>query len=223
MIHTPTNVVLLTLVVLWHLVVVSGLLRLWSLPLSAVVKLAWSVLGISLGTTIGIVSHFTTSDACVTASGNRGIVPYRCSCRGVLVILRKVGTLHRLIGMLSLLLLALLVGALVLILPVVDTLSSTVKRCSLRWRETRARVVAELPRRLKLSLLLTHLLASMLHHDGSVHHILEILESVHHQLILDRTNHIIPKVILLLCIICYICGSVAIQLDELVLVLTHRH
>jgi hypothetical protein len=56
----------------------------------------------------------------------------------------------------------------------------------------------------------------MLHHDGIVHHFLEILKSVHHQLILDRTNQTIPEVILLLCIICYICGSVARQLDELV-------
>jgi hypothetical protein len=30
-------------------------------------------------------------------------------------------------------------------------------------------------------------------------------------------------VILLLCVICYICRSVARQLDELVLVLTQRH
>jgi hypothetical protein len=63
----------------------------------------------------------------------------------------------------------------------------------------------------------------MLHHDGIVHHLLEVLESVHHQLILDRTNQTISKVILLLYIICYICGSVARQLDELVPVLTHRH
>jgi hypothetical protein len=30
-------------------------------------------------------------------------------------------------------------------------------------------------------------------------------------------------VILLLCVICYICGSVVRQLDELVPLLTHRH
>jgi hypothetical protein len=86
MIHTPADVVLLTLVVMRRLVVISGLLLLWSLPLSTVVELAGSVLAISLGTRIGIVSHFTTS-------GNRGIVPHRCSSRGVLAILRDVGTL----------------------------------------------------------------------------------------------------------------------------------
>jgi hypothetical protein len=93
MIHTPADVVLLTLVVMRRLVVISGLLLLWSLPLSTVVELAGSVLAISLGTRIGIVSHFTTSEARVTTSGNRGIVPHRCSSRGVLAILRDVGTL----------------------------------------------------------------------------------------------------------------------------------
>jgi hypothetical protein len=63
----------------------------------------------------------------------------------------------------------------------------------------------------------------MLHQDGTVHHLLEILESMHHQLILDRTNQTLPEVILLFYIIGYICGSVVRHLDELVLVLTHRH
>jgi hypothetical protein len=89
----PADVVLLTLVVLRRLVVVSGLL-LWSLPLSTVVILAWSVLGISLGTTVGVVTSLVTSEARVATSGNRGIVPHRCSSRGVLAILRKVGTLR---------------------------------------------------------------------------------------------------------------------------------
>jgi hypothetical protein len=145
MIHTPTDEVWLTLVVLRRLVVISGLLLLRSLPLSTVVELAWSVLGISLRTTVGIVSRFTTSEARVTTSGNRGIVPHRCSHMGVLAILWKVGTLHRLTGMLSLLVLTLLVGVLVLILPKVDTLSSCAERCSLQGCETRAGVAAELP------------------------------------------------------------------------------
>jgi hypothetical protein len=106
---------------------------------STVVELAWSILGISLGATIGVVSSLAASKTHVTTSGNRGIVPHQCSRRGVLAILRKVGMLHYLTGTLSLLLLlALLVGALVLILPVVDTLSSSTKRCSLRVHETRA-------------------------------------------------------------------------------------
>jgi hypothetical protein len=94
MIHTPADVVLLTLVVLRRLVVVSGLLLLWSLHLSTVVELVWSVLGISLGATIGIVTSLATSEAHVTTNGNRGIVPHRCSSRSVLAILREAGTLR---------------------------------------------------------------------------------------------------------------------------------
>jgi hypothetical protein len=52
---------------------------------------------------------------------------------------------HWLTGTLSWLLLTLLVRALVLILPVVDILSSWMEGCSLWGRETRAGVVAELP------------------------------------------------------------------------------
>jgi hypothetical protein len=94
MIHTPTDVVLLTLVLLWRLVVVSGLLLLWSLPLSTVVELAYNVLGISLGATIDVVTSLATSEERVTTSGNRAIVPHRCSSRGVLAILREAGTLR---------------------------------------------------------------------------------------------------------------------------------
>jgi hypothetical protein len=77
MIHMPTDEVLLTLVALRGLVVVTGLLLLRGLPLSTVVELAWSVLAISLGTTVGIVSHFTTSEASITTGGSRGVVPHR--------------------------------------------------------------------------------------------------------------------------------------------------
>jgi hypothetical protein len=133
MIHTPADIVLLTLVVLQRLVVVSRLLLLWSLPLSTVVELTCSVLGIFLGTTMGVVTNLATSEARVTTSGNRGIVTHRCSSRGVLAILREAGMLHRLTSTLSLLLLmVLLVGVLVLIQPIIDTLSSSAKRCSLR-------------------------------------------------------------------------------------------
>jgi hypothetical protein len=93
MIHTPADEVLLTLVALRHLVVVPGLL-LRGLPLSTVVELAWSVLAISLVTTVGIVSHFTTSEASITTGGSRGVVPHRCARRSTLMILREVGTLH---------------------------------------------------------------------------------------------------------------------------------
>jgi hypothetical protein len=95
MIHTSEDVVLLTLVALGRLHVVSGLLLLlWCLPLSAVVKLAWSVLAISLGTTVCIVSRFTTSVASITTGGSSGIISHRCARRGALAILLKVGALH---------------------------------------------------------------------------------------------------------------------------------
>jgi hypothetical protein len=94
MIYTPADEVLLTLVVLRCLVVVSRLLLLWGLPLSTVVELAWSILDVPLGTTIGVVSHLTISEARVATCGNRGIVPHRCSRRSVLAILQEVGTLH---------------------------------------------------------------------------------------------------------------------------------
>jgi hypothetical protein len=82
MIHTPADEVLLTLVALRRLVVVPGLLLLllWSLPLSTVIELAWSVLAISLGATVSIVSHFATSKASIATGGSRGIVPHRCTC-----------------------------------------------------------------------------------------------------------------------------------------------
>jgi hypothetical protein len=92
-IHTPADVVLLALVALRFLVIIPGLLLLWGLPLSIIVELAWSILGVPLATTIGIVSHLTTSQAHITTSGNRGVVPRRCPSRGVLAILQKTGAL----------------------------------------------------------------------------------------------------------------------------------
>jgi hypothetical protein len=95
MIHTPADVVLLTPVALGHLRVVSGLLLLlWNLPLSAVVELAWSVLSIFLGTPIGIMSCFTTSETSITTGGSSGIVSHQCVYRSALEILLKVGALH---------------------------------------------------------------------------------------------------------------------------------
>jgi hypothetical protein len=91
MIHMPTDEILLTLVVLRCLVVVPRLLLLRGLPLSTVVELARSVLDISLGTSVGIVSHFTTSEASITTGGSRGIVPHQCARRSALAILQKVG------------------------------------------------------------------------------------------------------------------------------------
>jgi hypothetical protein len=95
MIYAPADVVLLTLVALGRLRIVSELLLLLRcLPLSAVVKLAWSVLAISLGTTVCIMSRFTASVASITTGGSGGIVSHRRACRGALTILLKVGALH---------------------------------------------------------------------------------------------------------------------------------
>ena len=93
-IHMLVDVVLLALVVLWRRVVISRLLLLRSLPLSIVVELAWSLLCIPLGTVIGVVTSLATSEACVTSSGNRGVVPHRCPSRSVLKILRETRALH---------------------------------------------------------------------------------------------------------------------------------
>ena len=48
----------------------------------------------------------------------------------------------------------------------------------------------------------------MLYHDSIVHHLLEVLEGVHQQLILNRTIETIPEVVLLLLIICYFCWGI---------------
>jgi hypothetical protein len=92
-IHAHADVVLLALVALRCLVIVPRLLLLWGLPLSTVVELAWSILGVPLGTTSGIVSRLASSEVRITTSGNRGVVPHRCPSRGVLAILRKIGAL----------------------------------------------------------------------------------------------------------------------------------
>jgi hypothetical protein len=95
MIHPPADVVLLAPVALGRLRVVSGLLLLLrDLPLSAVVELAWSVRNIFLGTPVGIMSRFTTSEASITTGGSSGVVSHRCARRSALAILLKVGALH---------------------------------------------------------------------------------------------------------------------------------
>ena len=85
---------MLALVVLRRPVVIFGLLLLRSLPLSTVVELAWSLLGILLGTAIGVVTSLATSEARVTSSGNMGIVPHRRPSKSVLTILRETGALR---------------------------------------------------------------------------------------------------------------------------------
>ena len=93
MVHPPADAVLLASVALGSLVVVSRLLLLWSLPLSSVVKLAWSVLDI-LRATVGIMSRITTLEANIPSNGRRVVVPHRCPGRSVLTILWKARALH---------------------------------------------------------------------------------------------------------------------------------
>ena len=93
MVHPPADAVLLASVALGSLVVVSRLLLLWSLPLSSVVKLAWSVLGI-LRATVGIMSRITTLEASISSSGRRVIVPHRRAGGSVLAVLWDIGALH---------------------------------------------------------------------------------------------------------------------------------
>ena len=85
---------MLALVVLRRPVVIFGLLLLRSLPLSTVVELAWSLLGILLGTAIGVMTSLATSEVRVTSSGNRGIVPHRRPSKSVLTILQETGALR---------------------------------------------------------------------------------------------------------------------------------
>jgi hypothetical protein len=147
MIHTAADVVLLTLVALGRLRVVSGLLLLVrSLPLSTVVKLAGRILSIFLGTPIGIMPQLTTPKARITSSGNRVIASHRRPSRSILTILGEIGTWCKLTNPLRLLLLTLLVGTLVLVLPVIDSLSSYAERCALWGFEARTCIVVGLRR-----------------------------------------------------------------------------
>ena len=93
MVHPPADAVLLASVALGSLVVVSRLLVLWSLPLSSVVKLAWSVLDI-LRATVGIMSRITTLEASISSSGRRVVVPHRRPGGSVLAVLWDIGALH---------------------------------------------------------------------------------------------------------------------------------
>ena len=93
MVHPPADAVLLASVALGSLVVVSRLLLLWSLPLSSVVKLAWSVLDI-LRATVGIMSRITTLEASISSSGHRVVVPHRRAGGSVLAVLWDIGALH---------------------------------------------------------------------------------------------------------------------------------
>jgi hypothetical protein len=147
MIHTSADVVLLTLVALGRLRVVSRLLLLLrSLPLSTVVKLAGRILGIFLRTPIGIMPRPTTPKACIISSGNRVIASHRRPSRSILTILGEIGMWCKLTNPLRLLLLTLLVGTLVLVLLVIDSLSSCGERCALRGVEARTCIVAGLRR-----------------------------------------------------------------------------
>ena len=138
MVHPAVGVVLLSLVPLRGLIIVPKLL-LWSLPLSTVVVLPLGILDIPLGTIIGIVSRFSTLEANIATGRSRVGVSHRCTGGSVLAILREVGAWRRLTSAWSLW--GLLIRALILILPIVDSLTSSTERCPL-WR-CKARAVVD--------------------------------------------------------------------------------
>lgn len=118
-------------------------------------------------------------------------------------------------------LLVLLNRLLELILLIVDILPSRTGWCPLWGCKVGARVAGQ-TLRLKLPLHLNaHFLAGLLHQDGLVNQLLEVLKCVHHQLIFDWSIQSQSEVILLTLIHYHICGGVARKLDELVSILTH--
>ena len=82
-------------------------------------------------------------------------------------------------------------------------------------------LVARQALRLKLPLLLAHLLVSILHRDGIVHQLLEAIKCMYQQMILDGCIQSQPELLLLLLIFGHICGGVTRQLDEFIPVLDH--
>ena len=132
MIHPATNKVLLTLV-LQVLIIVSLLLRLLLrvLPLPTIVELTRCVLDIPLGAVVSIVPGFTTPVTSVLPNRSRVGIPHGCTGGTILAILREIGAEHLLSSARSLR--SLLILALVLILPIVDSLTSSTERCPL-WR-----------------------------------------------------------------------------------------
>jgi len=137
-VHPSADVVLLSLVALRGLVIVPRLL-LWILPLPTIVLLPWGILDISLGTIIGEMSRFSTLEANISTGRSRVGVSHRCTGGSVLAVLREVGAWRRLSSAWSLR--SLLTRALILILPIVDRLTSRTERCPL-WRCKAGAVVA---------------------------------------------------------------------------------
>ena len=137
MVDPAADVVLLSSVALRGLVIVPRLL-LWILPQPTVVLLPLGVLDSPLGAVVSIVPQFSTLEASVARSRGRVGDPHRRTGGSVLTVLREVGAGRLLPSARSLR--GLLILALVLILPIVDRLTSRIERCSL-WRcEARAAV-----------------------------------------------------------------------------------
>ena len=139
MVHPAADIVLLSLVALRGLVIVPRLLLLWILPLPTVVLLPWGILDIWLGTIIGEMSRFSTLEANIATGRSRVGVSHRCTGGSVLSVLREVGEWCQLSNAWSLR--SLLTRALILILPIVDRLTSRMERCPL-WRCKAGAVVA---------------------------------------------------------------------------------
>ena len=130
MVDPAADIVLLYFVALRGLVIVPWLL-LWILPLPTIVLLSWGILDSPLGAVVSIVPQFSTLEASVARSRGGVGVPHRRTGGSVLMVLREVGAWRPLSGAWSLR--SLLILTLVLILPIVDILTSRTERCSL-WR-----------------------------------------------------------------------------------------
>ena len=130
MVDPAADVVLLSSVALRGLVIVPWLL-LWILPLPTIVLMTWGILDSPLGAVVSIVPQFSTLEASVARSRGGVGVPHRRTGGSVLTVLREVGAWRQLFGAWSLR--SLLILTLVLILPIVDILTSRTERCSL-WR-----------------------------------------------------------------------------------------
>lgn len=116
---------------LWGLIFTPHLLHL--------LVLHWSVLGIPLGPSIGIVTNLSTLEASVVHLSTRGVGLHLGARRCVLAVLLKVGARSLLSGVLEL-----LSRALELTLPKTPAWALGADWCPLLWSEVRAGVAPRL-------------------------------------------------------------------------------
>ena len=106
------------------------------MPLPTVVLLPRGILDSPLGAVVSIVPQFSTLEASVARSRGGVGVPHRRTGGSVLMVLREVGVGRMLSSAWSLR--GLLILALVLVLPIVDRLTSRTERCPLWCCKARA-------------------------------------------------------------------------------------